>query len=259
LENLFPLRRKRDEPKRFISNFLLFLSALPITRFLTIPLVLFTSHIAETKGLGLFNYLKFNDNLLYSLVYSLVYSLEFLFLDYILYWWHMANHRISFLWRFHQVHHSDCDMDSTTALRFHFGELILSALLRCLLILLVGIKIEIVLIFDLFVTISALFQHSNLKLPLWLETFLSLFIVTPLFHQNHHSYYLEETNSNYSTIFSFWDRIHFSYTKPNKANDIIIGHPALNRSDIVFLKLIKMPFKQIKSWPLNLRKRNSKI
>ncbi|MDD4976649.1 MAG: sterol desaturase family protein [Bacteriovorax sp.] len=247
LENLFPLRKRRDHLIRIFHNFSLAVLALPITRLLTLPLVLFVAHYVGVRGWGILNIFKFNN--------TTHFLLGFLLLDFTLYWWHVANHKVRFFWRFHQVHHADRDMDATTALRFHFGELVLSAFVRCGLILIVGLKVETILVFDLLVTSSALFHHSNLKLPLWLENILSLIIVTPLFHQNHHSYFLEETDSNYSAILNFWDRLFRSFTRSNKAEDITIGHPAFSESEIAFWELIKMPFGAIRNWPLNLRKR----
>lgn len=248
LEYAFPLRKRRDGYQRVLSNFSLAILAMPITRLLILPFIIFVSHTAELKGWGILNTLKIN-NTLHSV-------LGFFILDYTLYWWHVANHRINIFWRFHQVHHADRDMDATTALRFHFGELTFSAVLRSGLILIVGFKIETILFFDVLVTSMALFHHSNFKLPLLAENFFSLVIVTPLYHQNHHSYYWEETNSNFSTIFSFWDRIHHSYSRPNKPDDVTIGHPAFSANEIHLLALIKMPFKSIRNWPENLRKRN---
>ncbi|MBC7538611.1 MAG: sterol desaturase family protein [Bacteriovorax sp.] len=247
LENFFPLRKRRDHVKRILHNFSLAGLALPFTRLMTLPLVLYLASTAELKGWGILNYFKFNNTV--PNIFGII------VMDYALYWWHLANHKIGFFWRFHQVHHADRDMDTTTALRFHFGELILSALMRCTLILIIGIKVETIIIFDVLVTCFTLFHHSNLKLPLWLEKFLALIIVTPLYHQNHHSYYLEETNSNYSTIFSFWDRVHLSFTIANKPDDIIIGHPSLSSSELKFMELIKMPFKAIRKWPDNLLSR----
>lgn len=247
LENLFPLRKRRDQSLRFFHNFFLTVLALPITKLLTLPLVLFVAYTAEVKGHGILNVLSLNP--------SLHFLLGFLILDYTLYWWHVANHRLRFFWRFHQVHHTDRDMDVTTALRFHFGELVLSAFMRCVLILIFGMQIETILIFDLVVTSATIFHHSNLKLPLWIEKILNLVIVTPLYHQNHHSYYQSETNSNFATIFNFWDRFHFSYTSSHRPEDITIGHPAFNDGKVQFLELIRMPFKVIRNWPQSWRKR----
>lgn len=143
-------------------------------------------------------------------------------LDLILYYWHRLNHEVPFLWRFHKFHHADREMDATTALRFHLGEFFFSALFKAMIILLLGIKVHEYVQFELFVTTAALFHHSNIKLPSPLERFMSLLIVTPNFHHAHHSEVKHETNSNYSTVFNVWDKLHRTYT--NKATrDITIG------------------------------------
>lgn len=241
LENIFPLRvRKEGTAKRYITNILISLFDLPFTRLLTLPLVFFVASFVERSQLGLLNFLKLNS--------TLHFILGFLLLDYFIYWWHRANHEIRFFWRFHQVHHEDRDMDASTALRFHFGELILSALVRIILILIFGFKIKTILIFDLTVTSVAIFHHSNLLLPSWLEKRLIKVIVTPLFHQNHHSYFQKETDSNYSAIFSVWDRLHKSHTEEMGSEKITIGLPFFQEK-ISFLGLIKMPLNKLKAWP----------
>lgn len=249
-EHFFPLRKRRDSNKRLIFNFSLSLLALPITRFLSFPLVFFVASFVDRHQLGLFHHFKLNA--------TEKAVLSFLILDYTLYWWHLANHKINFLWRFHQVHHTDFDMDATTALRFHFGELILSSAVRCCLIFMIGLTLKTVLFFDAAVTSAALFHHSNLKLPLWIENFLRFILVTPLYHQNHHSYYLEETNSNFSTILSFWDRLHFSLTISKSPNEITIGHPGFIVGELTFLNLVTLPLRTLRHWPHRLFQRKSK-
>ena len=247
LENFFPLRKRRDRINRFFQNFILSAIGFPIAKIFTYPLVLYITYIVGLKGWGIAPFFKLNRTLLFIF--------EFIALDYTLYWWHVANHKVRFFWRFHQVHHADRDMDTTTALRFHFGELILSSMIRCGLILIIGIRIETIIIFDILVTSFAIFHHSNFKLPVKFERFLQLLIVTPIFHQNHHSYILEETDSNYSTLFNFWDRIHHSLTRPNSPEDIIIGYPAYRENELGFLDLILMPFQSLKIWPSNFLRR----
>lgn len=247
LENIFPLRTRRDDKIRLGRNLMIAFLDLPFSKILIFPLILSVANLVEVKKMGILNIFKFDG--MASLFFSIV------ILDCAIYWWHVANHKIRFFWRFHQVHHVDRDMDSTTALRFHFGELVLSGVIKSGLVFFLGVDIKTVLLFDLLITCAALFHHSNLKLPYWLENILSFIIVTPLFHQNHHSYYLEETDSNYSTLFSFWDRIFKSWTKPHRALDITIGHPGFTTTEVQFFKLIKMPFMPIKNWPLNFKKR----
>ena len=250
-ERFFPLRKPREGWTRIPANIFLSGISVPFTKLLSLPLILFTANTVESNKWGVLNILKVNEssNHLPALI------LGFFILDYIHYWWHVINHKVTMLWRFHQVHHTDRDMDASTALRFHFGELLISALLRCFVILLTGIQVETIILFDLTVTSITIFHHSNLKLPKGIEKYLSLILVTPLYHQNHHSYILEETNSNYATIFSFWDRANRTYTKQNFPVNITIGHPGFNSDELPFFKLIKMPFQELKKWPVNLFKR----
>jgi sterol desaturase/sphingolipid hydroxylase (fatty acid hydroxylase superfamily) len=124
-----------------------------------------------------------------------------------MYLWHRANHEIGFLWRFHRVHHSDPEMDATTAVRFHTGEILISSALRLAVIPILGITIGQLLLYELLLLPVILFHHSNVKFPERLDRRLRLIIVTPAIHRVHHSRLRLETDSNYSSVFSFWDRI----------------------------------------------------
>ena len=135
-------------------------------------------------------------------------ALAFALMDLTFYWWHRANHRIPLLWRFHNIHHIDPDLDVSTAFRFHFGELAFSAGFRILQVGLIGISAWTYLIYELVFHTGTLFHHSNMRLPLKVERLLVLLVVTPRMHGIHHSQVKGETNSNYSTVFSFWDRLH---------------------------------------------------
>src|SRR5262249_36187510 len=124
-----------------------------------------------------------------------------------MYMWHRANHELGFLWRFHRVHHSDPEMDATTAPRFHTGEILISSALRLAVIPLLGITIHQLLVYEMLLLPVILFHHSNLRFPERLDASLRLIIVTPAIHRVHHSRLRIETDSNYSSVFSFWDRI----------------------------------------------------
>jgi sterol desaturase/sphingolipid hydroxylase (fatty acid hydroxylase superfamily) len=132
-------------------------------------------------------------------------GLDVLVLDFLIYWWHRANHRIPLLWRFHEVHHLDGTLDTTTAVRFHFGEIVLSALARAAVIVGFGFPLDSVLVFQALVLIAAIFHHSNLALPPGFERALARVIITPSIHWVHHHKRRADTDSNYGTIFSFWD------------------------------------------------------
>lgn len=167
--------------------------------------------------------------------------LDLLLLDFWIYWWHRANHRVSFLWRFHEVHHLDEMLDTTSALRFHFGEVVLSSLVRALVIVVLGIPLASVVAFEALVLVSAIFHHSNLKLPQSLEKALSWFIVTPSIHWVHHHAKQQDTDSNYSTVLSIWDRLFASKSIFARTSDMKIGVEQRSEKDL--LGLITRPFK----------------
>lgn len=131
----------------------------------------------------------------------------FILLDLWMYGWHRLNHRIPFLWRFHRVHHSDPAMDVTTASRFHFGEIAMSCLVRVPVIALLGVGLWELVLYETVMFAVVQLHHANVKLPDPLERALRLFIVTPYMHKVHHSNWQPETDSNYSSLFSFWDRL----------------------------------------------------
>ena len=150
-------------------------------------------------------------------------ALDILVLDFLIYWWHRANHEIAFLWRFHEVHHLDRFLDTTSALRFHFGEVALSALARAVVILLLGIPLTSVLVFETLVLLATIFHHSNLALPRPLERALSRLVITPSIHWVHHHARRSDTDSNYGTLFSFWDPAFGTRSKTARIRDMMIG------------------------------------
>jgi sterol desaturase/sphingolipid hydroxylase (fatty acid hydroxylase superfamily) len=164
-------------------------------------------------------------------------------MDFMLYVWHLLNHEVPLLWRFHRVHHSDLNMDVSTATRFHFGELSISAVIKISLIFFLGASSLGVLIFESLLVLCAQFHHSSLKVPKWFETILWILFVPPSMHRIHHSVIIKERNTNYGTIFSLWDRILGTLlSKVNQAR-IHIGVGAYQRADgLNFFHLMAMPF-----------------
>ncbi len=166
-----------------------------------------------------------------------------LMLDYGNYRWHLLNHKIPLLWRFHLVHHTDLDLDTSTAFRFHFGELIGSIFFRGLFVLLSGAKAKDVLLYAIFEAATQ-FHHSNMWIPYRFEKALNKLIVTPRMHGIHHSINKEETDSNYAVIFSFWDRLHKTFKFNNRQENIIIGVPEYrDAKQMTSMYLLTMPFK----------------
>jgi sterol desaturase/sphingolipid hydroxylase (fatty acid hydroxylase superfamily) len=150
-------------------------------------------------------------------------ALDILLLDCWIYFWHRINHEWNFLWRFHEVHHLDETLDATSALRFHFGEVILSSLVRAGVILLLDVPLSSVIVFEVAVALASLFHHSNLRLPVWIEKPLSRVLVTPSIHWVHHHAIRADTDSNYGTIFAFWDPIFRTRSLTRRKPDMKIG------------------------------------
>ncbi|TWT31708.1 sterol desaturase family protein [Blastopirellula retiformator] len=156
------------------------------------------AQLAEVRQWGLLNW--------GNVATPLRFGLAILLLDFWMYLWHRLNHGIPLLWRSHRMHHADLAMDVTSATRFHLLEQLASAALRLGVILLLGIAMLELLIYETLVVAITMFHHANISLgPL--DRPLRWLIVTPRFHQIHHSRIRVETNSNYSVLFSWWDRI----------------------------------------------------
>lgn len=134
--------------------------------------------------------------------------LSVVLLDYTLYVWHVLTHKVPWLWRFHQVHHVDLDLSTTTALRFHFAEMILSMPWRAAQVVAIGASSLALSVWQTTTLLAILFHHSNVHLPLKVERWLCRFIVTPRMHGIHHSMVREETDTNWSTILAFPDYLH---------------------------------------------------
>ncbi len=163
-------------------------------------------------------------------------------LDFLIYWWHRANHVVPVLWRFHQVHHLDEFLDVTTSVRFHFCEVLLSACFRAVVILALGMPLASVLAFEAMVLLAAAFQHSNLSLHKGREQEISAILITPSIHWVHHHAVRSDTDSNYGTIFSFWDTLFGSRSPTPRALDMKIG--VEGRADTGFLGLLIRPFQR---------------
>jgi sterol desaturase/sphingolipid hydroxylase (fatty acid hydroxylase superfamily) len=168
-------------------------------------------------------------------------ALDLLLLDLWVYWWHRANHEVPLLWRFHEVHHRDEFLDVTTAVRFHFGEVVLSAVVRACVIFVLAMPLASVIVFETLLLLAAIFHHSNLRLPPAFERAVAMIVVTPSIHWVHHHAIRRDTDSNYSTILSVWDRIFRSRSATTRTPEMPIG--VENRPDEALPKLLAMPFR----------------
>ena len=149
--------------------------------------------------------------------------LAVLLLDVWTYAWHRLNHRVPFLWRFHRVHHSDAQMDVTTASRFHTGEIVLSSLLRVPLIVALGVAAWELVLYETLMFAVVQFHHANVALPPRVEAVVNKLIVTPALHKVHHSRWQPETDSNYSAFLSVWDRLFRSLRQREALADVELG------------------------------------
>lgn len=141
-----------------------------------------------------------------------------LLIDVFMYWWHRANHEWKFLWFFHKFHHQDKKLNSTSALRFHTGELLLSYVFKLLFFSLIGVSVSSILVHSIILFPIILFHHSNLRISERFDLYLRKFIVTPRMHRIHHSVIKSETNSNYSSFLPYWDMMFKSYTREPEKN-----------------------------------------
>ncbi len=173
--------------------------------------------------------------------------LAVILLDYTLYLWHVLTHKVPFLWRFHLVHHVDLDLDASTAVRFHFGELIISVAYRAAQIVVIGVSPDSFKTWQMFLFPSIIFQHSNIELSPEIDKKLSYFLVTPRLHGIHHSNIQSETDSNWSSGLTIWDKLHGTFQANIPQSEIVIGVRGFQRhEDVILPEILKLPFENQK-------------
>jgi sterol desaturase/sphingolipid hydroxylase (fatty acid hydroxylase superfamily) len=218
LERLAP-RRALIQPKtrRWGTNLALVVIDTLVLRALAlaVPILAVAAAVdAGRLGWGLFNVLGWPV--------WLEFLLAVLAFDLAIWTQHLITHKVPLFWRFHRVHHADRDFDVTTALRFHPVEIAASAGVKVGLVYLIGPSALAVLVFEILLNATAMFNHANLRLPGWLDRVVRLVLVTPDMHRVHHSVHREEHDSNYGFALSVWDRIFRTYVPEPKA-----GHDAM--------------------------------
>jgi sterol desaturase/sphingolipid hydroxylase (fatty acid hydroxylase superfamily) len=244
-ETRFSLRQaKRSKTGRFVINVAVSGLALATGAYIVAPVALRLASWNSENSFGLLRVI--------SLPFSVEFILGFLLMDLTFYYWHRANHSIPFFWRFHNVHHVDPDLDVSTSFRFHFGEVFYSVGFRAVQVFLIGVPLFTYLVYELVFQCATMFHHSNVRLPISFERWLNKIVVTPRMHGIHHSIVKDETNSNYSVIFRWWDLMHGTLKLNVNQSDITIGVPAyLKPEDNKLLKLLMLPFrKQREYWRL---------
>ncbi|MFZ6014009.1 MAG: sterol desaturase family protein [Bacteroidota bacterium] len=250
-ETIFSLRSRRNSrTQRIITNGIVAIPGLIGLRLLLLPAMVYISYKNQDWRIGI--------NYLYNWTPWLEGAMAFLLLDYTNYLWHFLNHKVPLLWRFHLFHHTDIDLDVTTAVRFHFGELITSVFFRGFTVFIIGAPPSMVLVYEVAFELATQFHHSNLKLPFLIERALNRVIVTPRMHGIHHSIIRREADSNYSVIFSFWDRLHGTVNLHIHQHEITIGVPVYDDpSELTIGYLLNLPFTKIRKWSANEAARGS--
>jgi len=237
-ERLRPLRPGKSDgaARRFLLNASMVAGAFALTRFGVIPVVTRVAGFASARHFGLVSILP-----LPALLRAAV---AFLAFDYSMYLWHRMNHKVPVLWRFHRVHHTDLELDITTAFRFHAGEIAASIAFRAAQAALVGATPSAALVYEVCMQCATAFHHSNIRLPEVFERALNKVFVTPRMHTVHHSIEEREVHSNWSVIFSFWDRIHGTFSPPFPERDITLGVPEIRDArELSVWSLLTMPFR----------------
>ncbi len=240
----WPLRRQHFSTlRRWIRNGLLAAPGLLASRLVLVPIPFIVSLWAARHDFGLFHWLP--------LPTPVAVIIGILLYDYAYYWWHMLMHLVPFFWRFHNVHHTDLDMDVTTASRFHLGEVFFSIFFRIAVVGLLGLNIWTLVIYELIFSLANQFQHSNWRLPIGLERAVNIAFVTPRMHGIHHSIVQRETNSNWGTVFRWWDQLHRTLRIDIPQDALTIGVAAYrDEKELTFGQLFLLPFRKPRAWQL---------
>jgi len=194
----FPFFPLRDLPRHALRNVTVALLNTVVLGLAFGSATVLTAEWTVRHQVGLLNFLNISE------AARLVLAL--LLLDLWTYGWHRLNHAVPLLWRFHRMHHADDRMDVTTATRFHLGELGASSLLRLGLVPLFGLTVEQLILYDILLLAVTLFHHANLSIGRC-DRWLGWLIVTPLLHKVHHSRWRPQTDSNFASVLSLWDRV----------------------------------------------------
>lgn len=177
--------------------------------------MLFVTEWARQQPFGLLNWL--------ALPAWVEWTLGLVLFDGWMYAWHRLSHRVKFLWRFHAVHHSDREMDVTSAVRFHTGEIVISSLARLAVLPLIGLTMPQLLVYEAILLPVILFHHANIRIPAGLDRGLRFVITTPWMHWVHHSRWQPETDSNFSSVLSIWDRLFGTFRLREDPGSIELG------------------------------------
>ncbi|MBD1395023.1 sterol desaturase family protein [Mucilaginibacter glaciei] len=203
-EHLFPQRKELLKNNHDLKNIIVGL----INLLFSFVSGFYLQKLMVYASAGHFGIIPFTD---LPIILSLI--LQILCIDFFVYWWHRINHKIPLLWRFHKFHHEDESMNTTTAVRFHTVELFFAVISKAVFLILIGATVTGLIAYGILFFPVVLLVHSNIRMNEKVDFFLRKLIISPLMHRIHHSNVIVETNSNYGSVFPFWDWIFKSYRK----------------------------------------------
>ncbi len=192
-----------SKQKRWGTNFSIVLTDVVVVRLLFPVAIVEIAMLVQAQGMGLMNNL--------NMVLSAKFFLSIVLLDLLIYLQHVLFHFVPWFWRLHRVHHTDLEIDSTTGIRFHPLEIILSMLIKMLGVAILGPPVIAVIVYEIILNGASIFNHSNVKIPVKIDALLRWIIVTPDVHRVHHSILRRETDSNYGNFLTCWDRLFRTY------------------------------------------------
>lgn len=238
------LRPNRNSPvsasQRWLSNFSMVLLGALVARLLIPTGLAAIAIFAQNNQLGLWN--------LMSVSLWISVPITVVLFDCVIYWQHRLFHRVPLFWRIHRVHHADPHLDASTGLRFHPVEIALSLVVKMAAVLVLGAPVMAILIFEILLNATSIFNHSNIKLPVKVDRLLRTLIVTQAMHRIHHSQVVSETDSNFGFNLSIWDKLFGSYIQDAKEGDdgIKLGLKEYSnaQTNTSLKALLLMPFKQ---------------
>ena len=238
IEGLIPMFEGRSERIRHdVSNVALGVANAVVASLVFAGATLVATEWARANSFGVLHWLGATG------VWAFL--LGFVLFDLWQYLWHRLNHHVPFLWRFHAVHHADRELGASSGLRFHTGEIVFSSTARLAVLPLLGMTVAQVLVYEAVLLPVILFHHGNIGIPARADRWLRWLIVTPWMHWVHHSDYQPETDSNFSSVFSFWDRIFGSFRLLADPRTLTLGLEETDRRDWATLPgMVAMPFRR---------------
>ncbi len=239
LEALFPRReRVQSRWRRWATNLGMVITGSVSLMILGPLIAVGVAAWATLNGWGLFN--------LIEAPFWMEFAIAFVVLDFAIWFQHVLSHKVPILWRLHKVHHADRDLDASSGVRFHPLEILFSMLYKCGVVILLGPAVFTVVIFEIVLNGTAIFNHANMRLPKGLDHVLRKVIVTPDMHRVHHSVVLSESQKNYGFNFSIWDKLFRTYqAEPVKGQiGMTIGlNEAQNKGPQNLIWSLLLPFK----------------